>query len=124
MLGPTLTYIGSLLTFGWGAAHLFPTAKVVDGFGQISTDNKRTITMEWINEGITLIFIGVLAALVTYVDRTSLISRVVYWSCFGALNVLSVVSLFTGFKNEFLPYKLCPFIFTGSSILIIVGSCL
>ncbi len=122
MTGSTLIYVGSFITLGWGVAHLFPTSKAVDSFGEISPDNKRTITMEWINEGVTLIFIGVLAALVTYVDRTSLISRVVYWSCFGALNVLSVVSLFTGFKNEFLPYKLCPFIFTGSSILIIVGS--
>lgn len=124
MTGSTLIYVGSFITPGWGVAHLFPTRKVVDGFGQISMDNKRTITMEWINEGVTLIFIGVLAALVTYVDRTNAAARVVYWSCFGALNVLSVVSLFTGFKNEFLPFKLCPFIFTGSSLLIIVGSSL
>jgi len=122
MKGTTLIYVGSFLTFAWGAAHLSPTRKVVDGFGQISPDNRRVITMEWINEGVTLIFIGVLIALTTYVDCTSIASKVVYWSSFGALNVLSVVSLFTGFKNEFLPYKLCPFIFTGSSILIIIGS--
>lgn len=122
MSGQVLIYIGSALTFVWGVSHLFPTAKVVAGFGPISVDNRRTITMEWINEGVTLIFIGVLVALVTFVDRTNAVSRIVYWSCFGALNVLSVVSLFTGFRNTFLPFKLCPFIFTGSSLLIIVGS--
>ncbi len=122
MSGQIATYTGSFLTFAWGVAHLFPTGRVVAGFGEISPDNKRTITMEWINEGVTLMFIGVLVALVTYVDRTNAVSRIIYWSCFGTLNVLSVVSVFTGFRNTFLPFKLCPFIFTGSSILIIIGS--
>jgi hypothetical protein len=30
--------------------------------------------------------------------------------------------LLTGFKVKFLPFKLCPVIFTTSSILLIVGS--
>jgi len=38
------------------------------------------------------------------------------------LNTLSGVSLFTGFKVNFLPYKLCPVIFTTASILIVTGS--
>jgi hypothetical protein len=35
-----------------------------------------------------------------------------------------LVSLFTGFKIKFLPFRLCPFIFTVSAILIIVGGLL
>ena len=101
---------------------MFPTRKVVSGFGDISADNRRIITMEWINEGVTLMFIGVLVGLVTYLDRSSAISRGVCWVSFGALNALSVISIFTGFRISFLPYKLCPFLFTGSSILIVVGS--
>lgn len=77
--------------------------------------------MEWIIEGVALIFIGVLVALVTYVDKNSVVSQTVYWASFAVLNVLSLVSLFTGFKVSFLPFKLCPFIFTGSSILIVLG---
>jgi hypothetical protein len=38
------------------------------------------------------------------------------------LNILSVISLFTGFKVNFLPYRLCPLIFTGSAILILLGA--
>ena len=68
MSGQIATYTGSFLTFASGVADLFPTGRVVAGFGEISPDNKRTITMEWINEGVTLMFIGVLVALVTYVD--------------------------------------------------------
>jgi len=32
-----------------------------------------------------------------------------------------VVSLFTGFKVDFILFKLCPVIFTGASILILLG---
>ena len=122
MTGEILIYIGSFMLFGWGAAHLFPTKNIVMGFGEISTDNKRIITMEWIIEGISLIFIGFLTALAAYVERTSTVSRLVFWAAFGVLNVFSLVSLFTGFKNSFIVYKLCPFIFSTSSLLIIIGS--
>ncbi len=122
MIGTILIYTGAFFALGWGIAHLFPTRTVVRSFGEISEDNRRIITMEWITEGVALIFIGVLIAIVTSVDRDNLVSRAVYWTTFCALNILSVVSLFTGFRISFIPYKLCPFIFTGSSILVIAGS--
>lgn len=122
MNGSILVYIGSFVTFTWGVAHLFPTRNVVRGFGEISADNRRIIAMEWIIEGVALIFIGVLVALVTYVDRSSMVSQTVYWASFSALNALSLVSLFTGFRNSFVAFKLCPFIFTGSSLFIVIGS--
>ena len=121
MNGTLLLYLASLLVVGWGIAHLFPTKNVVKGFGDISLDNQRVITMEWINEGATLIFIGVLTAAVTMVDPASLVARTVYWLAIIMLNALSIISLFTGFKVNFLPYRLCPIIFTGSSILILAG---
>ena len=121
MNGTLLLYLASLLLVGWGIAHLFPTKNVVRGFGDISLDNQRVITMEWINEGATLIFIGVLTAAVTLVDPTSLVARTVYWLAIIMLNALSIISLFTGFKVNFLPYRLCPPIFTGSSLLILLG---
>ena len=106
-------YLAALLTTIWGIAHLFPTRNVVKGFGDISLDNQRVITMEWINEGATLIFVGVLTAAVTIVDPTSLVARTVYWLAILMLNALSIISLFTGFRVNFLPYRLCPIIFTG-----------
>jgi hypothetical protein len=121
MLSQILLYLGSALPLVWGTSHLFATRSVVKGFGDISLDNRRIITMEWIVEGVALIFIGVLTASVTYADRTGVVSTVVYWLSFGVLNTLSVVSLFTGFRISFLPFKLCPFLFTTASILIILG---
>ena len=121
MFNHVLLYSGSTFIAFWGIAHLFLTKSVVVGFGEISADNKRIITMEWIVEGIALIFIGSTNAIVTFVDYTSLISRAVYFSSVGVLIVLALVSLFTGFKINFLPFKLCPFIFFASAVLIVLG---
>lgn len=122
MISRVLLYVGSAFILFWGVAHLFPTRSVVRGFGDISLDNKRIIAMEWIIEGISLIFIAAVIITVAFIDRTSIISRTIYWICFIMLNVLSVVSLMTGFKIRFLPFKLCPVIFTTASILILLGN--
>ncbi len=122
MLAQVLLYLGSAILIFWGISHLIPTRNVVRGFGDITLDNKRIITMEWINEGATLIFIGILVAMATFADYINPISKLVYWISFLMLNVLSAISLFTGFRVKFLPFKLCPVIFTTSSLLILVGS--
>jgi hypothetical protein len=119
-----LLYLAAVLPVVWGIAHLFPTKNVVRDFGDISTDNQRIITMEWINEGATLIFIGALVAMVTWINPTSPVTTAVYWLCFLMLNALSLISLFTGFQINFIFFRLCPVIFTGSSILILVGALL
>jgi hypothetical protein len=124
MLNPILLYLGSAFITFWGIAHLFPTKSVVSGFGEISVDNKRIITMEWIVEGIALIFVGAINAVVTAIDHTSSISLAIYLSSAGALIVLAFVSFFTGFKISFLPFKLCPVIFITSAVLIILGGLL
>jgi hypothetical protein len=122
MANRILLYAGSALILFWGVAHLFPTKSVVRGFGGISRDNKRIITMEWIIEGVSLIFIAAVVISVTLIDRSAAVSKAIYWLCFVVLNVLSVVSLMTGFKIRFLPFKLCPVIFTTASILILLGN--
>jgi hypothetical protein len=122
MANQVLLYSGSFFLLFWGIAHLFPTRSVVRGFGDISLDNKRIITMEWIIEGVSLIFIAAVVSGVTYLDYTSVISKAIYWIAFVMLNTLSAISLFTGFRVGFLPYKLCPAIFTLASILILGGS--
>ncbi len=119
MIDLVMLYLGAALTALWGIAHLFPTGSVVKGFGAISADNQRIITMEWIVEGVSLIFIGVLVASVTMIDPMSAVSKAVFLLSSIGLFVLAAVSLFTGFKVNFLPFKLCPFIFSASALLII-----
>ena len=124
MLNQVLLYLGSAFISFWGIAHLFPTRSVVAGFGEISVDNRRIILMEWIIEGIALIFIGSIVALVTAFDYTNIISVVIYLSSAAVLLVLAFISFFTGFRISFLPFKLCPVIFITSAALIILGGLL
>jgi hypothetical protein len=119
-----LVYIASGLTCIWGIAHLFPTKNIVDGFGEISEDNRQIITMEWIIEGASLIFIGLLVGVVTFVDPLAVATYAVYLLSMLALLVLALISIFTGFRVNFLPFKLCPFIFGVSAVLILVGGIL
>jgi hypothetical protein len=124
MIQLVLLYVGAALTSFWGIAHLFPTKSVVEGFGEITLDNRRIITMEWIVEGISLIFMGLLVAAVTLIDPLSAVSKVVYGLSIIGLVALAIVSVFTGYKVNVIPFKLCPFIFTGSAAMIFVGGLL
>ena len=64
MTSEVLTSAGAVIILLWGVAHLVPTRSVVHGFGPISVENRRIITMEWVAEGLTLCFLGVLVLLV------------------------------------------------------------
>ncbi len=122
MINLVFLFVGAALAILWGIAHLFPTGSVVKGFGAISTDNKNIITMEWIIEGIFLIFIGMLVGIVTLIDPKNSVSMAMYVLSGVGLIVLALVSLFTGFMVKFIPFRLCPFIFTASAVLIILGA--
>ncbi|MEX1376043.1 MAG: hypothetical protein AB1Z23_01090 [Eubacteriales bacterium] len=118
-----LVIIGSALLIIWGIAHLIPTKGVVSEFGEISLDNKRIIYMEWINEGLTLIFMGVLMILLaSFGTIGSTVNTIAAVCVIVMLAAMSVLSLLTGFKVNFIPYKLCPVIFSISAILIAIGS--
>jgi len=66
-------YVGSSLPLLWGIAHLFPARSTVKGFGDISEDNKNIVTMEWLIEGIALIFIGISVATITAIEALHII---------------------------------------------------
>jgi len=118
-----LLYIGSAIIILWGIGHVIPTKSIVSGFGAISQDNKRIITMEWIAEGLTLCFIGVLVLIVAlfdgYQNQTAVI---VYRMAAGMLMIMAGLSLMTGAKTSIVPMKICPIVKTTVAILFILGS--
>lgn len=116
-----MIYTGAALPFIWGVAHFLPTRSVVQGFGNISPDNAHIITMEWIIEGAALMFTGIVVAAVTVIDPLHTVSKAVYSISAVFLIILAVISLFTGFRVNFIPFKLCPVIFTISAALITLG---
>lgn len=115
-------YLGAASTFLWGVTHLFATRGVVAGFGNLSTDNRRIITMEWIVEGVALIAVAAFVTVATLGNADTAISSAVYAVAIATLVALAAVSLFTGFRIAFLPYRLCPIIFLGSAGLIAWGA--
>ena len=115
-----LTLTGSLLCLIWGISHLIPTKSVVAGFGNISMNNQRIVFMEWINEGLTLIFIGLLVTVIAIASKENTsMTRIVYLISSIMLFSMAVLSLLTGFNIDFLPFKLCPLIFSVSGLLIL-----
>lgn len=114
-----LGYLGGALPIVWGIAHLVPTRAVVAGFGDISDDNRRIITMEWITEGAMLVVLGAIVVLTTALDGASPVARGADIVSAAGLLGLAVVSLGTGFRVKLLPFKLCPAVFATSAALIL-----
>jgi len=121
----TLFFAGSIIILVWGIAHIVPIKSVVNGFGQISEDNKRIITMEWIAEGVTLCFIGLLALLTAiYGDPASFTSTIVYRASGGVLIAMAVLTGLTGARTPIIPIRICPIIKSVVAALFLVGSML
>jgi len=121
-MNETLLYIGSIVIILWGIAHIIPTKAIVNGFGEISEDNRKVLTMELIAEGLTLIFLGVLPLLVTLSvgvqDRTA---GIVYLACAVMLLVMAILTGMTGASTSTIWYKLCPAIKTVVAVLFILS---
>lgn len=120
-----LLYIGSAVITLWGIAHIVPTKNVVNGFGPISVDNKRIITMEWIAEGLTLCFIGMLVLSITIFEGAqNHASLIVYRASAVMLIVMAGLTAFTGARTSLIPIKICPVVKTTVAILFFLGSVL
>lgn len=120
-----IIYLGSITITLWGIAHIIPTKSIVDGFGSISIDNKRIITMEWIAEGLTMIFIGLLVLLIhIFHGSQNPVSIDVYRISAVMLIIMAGLSLLTGARTSIVPIKICPIVKTTVAILFFSGSVL
>lgn len=78
--------------------------------------------MEWIVEGVALHSTAAFVTAATANQPGSAVASGVYAVAIGSLLVLAVVSLFTGFRVPFLPFRLCPFILGALAALIAYGA--
>ena len=125
MISDILLYVGSVAIVLWGIAHIVPTRSVVGGFGPISEDNRRIITMEWVAEGLTLCFVGALVLLVTLFGNSQETSAVIVYR----LSALMLVAMaawtgVTGARTAIVPIKICPLVKTVVAVLFFLGSAL
>ena len=125
MISNILLYVGAAVITLWGIAHIVPTKAVVNGFGQISQDNKRIITMEWIAEGLTMCFIGLLVLFVTlWGGSQNAVSIIVYRTCAAMLVVMAILTASTGARTSIMPIKICPAVKITVATLFILGTVL
>jgi hypothetical protein len=79
MLSYVLLFLGCAAVAFWGIMHLVKTRPVVAGFEPLSDDNRYVLRMEWIVEGVALVFVASLVASVTIVQGAEASgSRLVY----------------------------------------------
>jgi hypothetical protein len=122
MVNEVLLYIGSIVILVWGIGHIIPSKSVFSGFGSISEDNKRIIKMEWIAEGLTLIFIGALVLAITILaGAQNIVAMYVFRISAVMLIVMAALTAATGAKTSIVPIKICPFVKTAVAILFLLG---
>jgi hypothetical protein len=118
-----LAYVAAGMVFLWGVSHIMPTRQVVAGFGEIGDDNRYIITMEWVAEGLSFMFVGVLLAVVTWSSAVpesaeDLVYRVVP----GFLLAIGVWTAMTGARTGVIWFRMCPVVMTVASALLIGAS--
>jgi hypothetical protein len=125
MIRGVMIYAGSIIIILWGIAHILPMKFVVRGFGPISRESKRIITMEWIAEGLTLCFIGILVLLITILGgyRNS-ISVIVYRSSAIMLFIMAILTLLTGARTSIIAIRFCPLVKTAVAVMFYLGTVL
>jgi hypothetical protein len=89
-----LVYAGSILLIIWGIIQAYPAKSRSKVIGELTGDNNKIVSMEWIAEGVTFILIGILVITVTYIAGAEKVgSKSVYRSSSVMLLILTLWSL-------------------------------
>lgn len=119
----TFALVAAGIVFLWGVSHIIPTKQVVAGFGDISQDNRRIITMEWVAEGLSFMFVAALIVAVTWSgDTLEAAEDLVYRVSSGFLLTIGVWTAMTGARTGVIWFKACPVVMSVSSGLLIAAS--
>ncbi len=122
MLSYLLLFLGAAAVAFWGIAHLVKTGPVVAGFEPLTDDNRHVLRMEWVVEGVALVFVAALIATTAAIRGPRAPGAgLVFGMSAGFLAAMAVVSLFTGARASPLPYKLCAPIFASAALLVFAG---
>jgi hypothetical protein len=118
-----LVYIGGAVLVAWGAAHVIATRSVLSLYGELSTDNRRVWVMEWVAEGFTHIFVGLLLVILTALEGAAAPgSAVVYRSCAAFELVLVGWTAATGARTPYVWYRICLIVLSVVAGLLLIAS--
>ena len=109
MSGNTFIIVGSIIITIWGIGHIAATKSVVTGFGSLSADNRRIITMEWVAEGLSFMFVAALIVAVTWSGETPEAAEdLVYRVTTGFLITIGAWTAMTGARTNVIWFKMLP----------------
>lgn len=132
-----LLSLGAILILSCGSIHIFLTKSIINGFNNMSEENRKITYMEWIVEGLTLYFIGILVLIITLSGLSvDLVSTVFFGASFVLLLIMAILSLMTVVKLRIddlnlkpnikkiitIHFKGCPIIKITSGVLFLLGS--
>jgi hypothetical protein len=122
MVSEILTYAAAAIVGAWGVAHLVPTRAVVAGFGDLTPTNRQVLTMEWVAEGLTLIFVGALAATVGAVGSPDApLAVAVKALAAGMLVAMALLTALTGARSGVVFFKACPAVKGMAALLLVLS---
>lgn len=109
VMAEVLAHVAAGVVFLWGVSRIIPTKQVVAGFGDISQDNRCVITMEWVAEGLSFMFVAALVAAVTRSGKTPETAEdLVYRVCAGVLLAVGAWTTVTGARTKVIRFRMCP----------------
>jgi hypothetical protein len=122
-MSDTLAYVAAGIVFLWGVSHIIPTTQVVAGFGDISSDNRHIITMEWVAEGLAFMFVAALVVAATWSAQTPEAAEdLVYRASAGFLVAVGAWTAATGARTGVIWFRMCPVVMAVAAGLLIAAS--
>ena len=137
MIYAILLSLGAILLLSCGSIHIFLTKSIISGFNNMSEENKKITFMEWIVEGLTLYFIGILVLIITLSGLSEeFVSKILFGASFILLLIMTILSLMTVINLRIddltlqpnikkiikVHFTSCPIIRFTSGILFLLGS--
>lgn len=118
-----LAYLAGLMLVVWGVAHVAATRAVLSLYGELSTDNRRVWVMEWVAEGFTHVFVGLLVVVITAIEGAGESgATVVYRSCAAFELVLVGWTAATGARTPYIWYRICLVVLSVVAGLLLAAS--
>ncbi|HSD02442.1 MAG TPA: hypothetical protein VLB81_08740 [Gaiellales bacterium] len=118
-----LAYLAGLMLVVWGVAHVAATRAVLSLYGELSTDNRRVWVMEWVAEGFTHVFVGLLVVVITAIEGAGESgATVVHRSCAAFELVLVGWTAATGARTPYIWYRICLVVLSVVAGLLLAAS--